>query len=454
MSLKNQLTFWSVGLLTLIALLAGSISYLLGQKGAGLFLDHQLRLVAGSVDEGSQLPAMQKKYLAEDQQKKEYGFVIQVGMANEPVRSSRPDFNLPLASASGYSEQFYHGEKWRAYTLVYPERTVQVSQSDAVRRDIASDAALFAALPIAGLLPLSWILVLIGVGRILKPLADVTMAVTLRDASSLAPIPGKNIPAEAAPLITEINSLLLRIQESIESRRNFVMDAAHELRTPLTALQLQIDNLAQSRSPEDMEVRIAELRFGMQRASHIVAQLLRMARYEASEHTSARARVDLGSVMKHCISSIIPVADKSGIDLGMVCDEEAEILANDDDLRILFGNLLDNAVRYTQSGGRIDVAIEVKGQMVSVSIVDNGPGIPEEMLPRVFDRFFRVQGHQVEGSGIGLALVQAIAKRESAELSLKNREDGRGLQATVTFKLFVNRDADGTQNDRVTKASF
>ena len=433
-SLRNQLTLWSVGLLTLAGLLAGGISYLLAQKGASVFLDHQLRLVAGSVDEGSQLPAMQTKFLGENEQQRQYGFVIQVSVPNEAVRSSRPDFDLPVGKASGYSEQVYQGEKWRIYTIVYPDRTVQVSQADAVRRAIASDAALFASLPIAGLLPLCWVLVVFGVKRILKPLADVTLAVTLRDARSLTPIETKGIPAEAAPLITEINSLLLRIQESMESQRHFVLDAAHELRTPLAALQLQIDNLSQSLSAEDMNVRIAELRFGMQRASRIVAQLLKMARYEG-ESESIGSRLDLGELVKHCISALIPIAEKSGIDLGMVRDDKASILANADDLRVVFGNLLDNAVRYTQEGGKVDVAVEVSQNRVSVSITDNGCGIPEELLPRVFDRFFRAGNHKAEGSGIGLAIVNAIARRENAQVRLANRQDAKGLIATVSFNL-------------------
>ncbi len=440
MSLKNQLTTWSVGLLTLVGLLAGSISYLLAQQGASMFLDHQLRLVAGSVDEGSQLPAMQTKFLGENPQERQYGFVIQVSIPGEAVRSSRPDFALPVGKSSGYSDQVYQGEKWRAYTIAYPDRTVQVSQADAVRRAIASDAALFAALPIAGLLPLCWMLVAFGVKRILKPLADVTLAVTLRDAQSLTPIVAKGIPAEAAPLITEINSLLLRIHESMESQRHFVLDAAHELRTPLAALQLQIDNLSQSRSQEDMNVRIAELKSGMQRASHIVGQLLKMARYEVQGEAS-RTQTDLGDLVKCCISALVPVAEKSKIDLGMVRDDSATVLASADDLRILFGNLLDNAVRYTQEGGRVDVAIAVKNNKASVSVMDNGPGIPDHLLPRVFDRFFRVGSHKVEGSGIGLAIVNAIARRENAEVRLSNRQDASGLIATVTFSLEEFRNA-------------
>lgn len=434
-SLKKQLIAWSIVLLTVVGLLAGGISYLLAQKGASIFLDHQLRLVAGSVDEGSQLPTMQEKFLKENEKEQRNGFVIQVWTAKDPLRASRPNFKLPIEKYTGYADVLFQGEKWRTYALVYPDRTVQISQSDSVRRGIATDAALYALLPIAVLFPLAWILVIFGVGRILKPLEDVTNAVTLRDASSLAPISGHCIPAEVAPLIAEINGLLLRIQESIASQRHFVLDAAHELRTPLAALQLQIENLSAGQSQRDMTIRIRELQSGIQRTSHIVRQLLRMARYEAEVKT-VRTEVDLNDVVKRCMSNFIPVAEKYGIDLGMVHDDSAFIYASEDDLHILFDNLLDNAIRYTQEGGQIDVSIEISGQKARVTIMDNGPGIPDSLLPRVFDRFFRVGYHQAEGSGIGLAIVNAIAQREFAEVTLANRQDTHGLIAVVSFNLF------------------
>ena len=112
------------------------------------------------------------------------------------------------------------------------------------------------------------------------------------------------------------------------------------------------------------------------------------------------------------------------------CDS-ASVWANSDDLRILFHNLIDNAIRYTPGQGQIDVSVNVSGNMVLVRILDSGPGISEALLPRVFDRFFRVAPHETEGSGVGLAIVKAIAGRESATVSLSNRQDSSGLNAEV-----------------------
>ncbi len=433
-SLKRQLIVLLISLLAVVGIIAGGISYLLAKKDAGILLDHQLKEVARSIDEGSQLPAMQARFPSENEKERESDFVIQVWYEKEPVRASRPGFFLEKAKHAGFSDMSAEGKRWRAYTLFYPDRTVQVSQSYEVRREIAASAAMRAVFPIAGLIPLSWILVALVVGRILKPLDAVTEAATRRDASCLDPLPGDQVPEEVAPLVNEMNALLLRLREALESQRQFVSDAAHELRTPLAALQLQIENLTLCRSQQDIESRIGELKSGVSRASRLVNQLLKMARYEAQQEL-AKAETDLGQIVKTCIGGLIPLAERKGIDLGMVRDEPAVVLANVDSLRILFDNLIDNAIRYTPEGGKIDVSVALTEKKAVAEIVDNGPGIPEHLLPRVFDRFFRASGQEIEGSGIGLAIVNAIASTQSAEVTLSNRPDGPGLIAKVAIDL-------------------
>ena len=119
-------------------------------------------------------------------------------------------------------------------------------------------------------------------------------------------------------------------------------------------------------------------------------------------------------LVKACIADFIPLAGHRGIDLGMIHDDAAIVTGNPEDLRILIGNLLDNAIRYTPEGGKVDVSMSVSGHHRDVvEILDTGPGISASLLPRVFDRFFRAAGQETEGSGIGLAIVQAIAQRES-----------------------------------------
>ena len=445
-SMKRQIIGWMIMLLAVAGMLAGAISYYLARDDASVLLDQQLRLVARSIDEGSQLTSMQAGFEQEGVEEVERDFVIQVWYEDKPVRTSRPNFYLREADSTGFSDIQGKDGIWRAYTIIYPNRTVQVSQSEEIRSEIAADAAMRSLVPIAGLIPLFWLLVAYGVGRILKPVAIVTDAVTARDASSLDPLPLESIPQEILPLIVEMNALLARLQEALESQRQFVSNAAHELRTPLAAMQLQIENLSQSRSPEDLKPRVNELMSGLQRATRLVNQLLKMARFEAKKH-SARTELDLSEVVKSCIGDFVPLAEKKCIDLGMMRDDRSRIVANGDDLRILFNNLLDNAIRYIPEGGRIDVSVIKTGSLAIVEVADNGPGIPEHLLPHVFDRFFRAGGQETAGSGIGLAIVQAIAAREFAKITLHNREGMNGLLARVSFPLLPVLAPDAEQAD-------
>lgn len=432
-SLKKQLIFWLVGLLTAVGVLAGGVSFYFALEEANGLLDHQLRQIARSVDEGSQLPAMQARFQKENEEEKERDFIIQVWVEKEPARSSRPGFDLPRMAVSGFSDLSSHSSKWRVYTMIHPHRTVQVSQGEDVRLEIATHAAMRVLFPVAILIPLSWLLVGMVVSRLLRPLEAVTEAAIHRDAASRTPLPTKNVPEEVAPLIQAMNDLIARLGEALELQRQFLSDAAHELRTPLAALQLQIENLARNHSREDLDIRIEEMRRGSQRASHLVGQLLKIARYEAQNKPIVRSEIDLNAFVKICIADFIPVADHRGIDLGMIHDEAAIIMGNPEDLRILIGNLIDNAIRYTPEGGKVDVGVSASGHQAIIEISDTGSGIPASVLPRVFDRFFRAAGQETEGSGIGLAIVKAIAQRESARVMLANRQDGHGLRATVVF---------------------
>ncbi len=384
--------------------------------------------------EGQHLLDLQEDTPNESEEEKEADYVIQVLPKGLPLRSSRLEVRVPIEKSTGFSDVEVDGKRWRSYTIVYSSRTVQVSQSDEVRSEIATDAALHAMLPIAVLIPLSWVLVFFGVSHLLKPIAEVVHALTENDAASLTMLPTSRLPAEVFPLVAEMNRLLLRIRQTAESQRNFMFDAAHQLRSPLAALQLQIDNVSRNRSGEDFEMLVADMQSGVQRASRLINQMLKMARYEAAKDT-VRARVELSVIVKSCISNFIPIAEKRGIDLGMAQDTTVFVWANADDLGILFDNLLDNAIRYTPMKGRVDVSVAVTMDQAVVEIMDSGPGIPDHLLHRVFDRFFRVGGQETEGSGIGLAIVSAISKQENAQVTLTNRRDGKGLISAVRIKL-------------------
>jgi two-component system OmpR family sensor kinase len=176
-----------------------------------------------------------------------------------------------------------------------------------------------------------------------------------------------------------------------------------------------------------------EMTNGVRRMSDMVGKLLHLARADASTPARNPVAVDLGEAIAASLQDVMPLAAEKEIDIGMVPSSAQKVLADPDELRTLIGNLVENAVRYTRNGGVIDLSVERMASMVVLEVRDTGPGIPEEILDRVFARFVRVAGSDIEGSGLGLPIVRAIADRCGAHVSLINRKDRDGLIARVAF---------------------
>ncbi len=156
-----------------------------------------------------------------------------------------------------------------------------------------------------------------------------------------------------------------------------------------------------------------------------------MARYESSEGPSDRRVVDMAELVVECMADFVTLAESKEVDLGLVCSEPARLVGVERDFHLLVSNLIENAVRYTPAGGVVDVGVRIDEGRVVVEVADTGCGIPEELLPRVFDRFFRAPGLVTDGTGLGLAICRAIARRHGLSLTLRNRATG-GLVATVS----------------------
>jgi signal transduction histidine kinase len=227
--------------------------------------------------------------------------------------------------------------------------------------------------------------------------------------------------------------LLTRLRDAFASQRRFVQDAAHELRTPITAMTLQLENLKACAKDAETASQVAQFEAGLKRTKRLIEQLLRLARQEAPQKVDAAATVDLAQFLRDLISDLMPCADHRDIDLGLNLDIGATVRVNPHDLRSLLHNLLDNALRYTPEHGVVDVRLRAGSGRIVVEIVDGGPGIPPDLLPRVFDRFFRIEGSDTEGSGLGLAIAKHAAERNRIDLHLDNRIERSGLVARVTF---------------------
>jgi len=421
-----------IALLALVAgtsLLAGALTYRRVLAETSTLFDYQLRQMALSLR--SQIPMAPRLELPPDQAGAD--FVIQIwDRYGARVYFSRPGLPLINATALGYADVDAGGLEWRTYGLQTLDGVIQIAQPVRVREVLARGAALRVVIPLLLLLPLLGAAIAGVVGNGLRPLRRVAVEVQRRDVDSLTPIAAARLPQEVAPLVNELNRLLARLHAAFQAQRAFVADAAHELRSPLTAVRLQLQLL--DRAPDQAARTEARANLGaaVERAIHLVEQLLTLARNEPRAVTGGElAVIALDQAAAEGVADTHALALDRQTDLAL----EAEPLTVSGDreaLRTLVRNLVDNAVRYTPRGGRVRVSTRGGGGGAVLEVCDSGPGIPPADRERVFDRFYRRSGALSDGSGLGLAIVKAIADRHGAEVSLGEAVEG-GLKVSVRF---------------------
>jgi two-component system, OmpR family, sensor kinase len=355
---------------------------------------------------------------------------------------SRPDAGLPESAELGFRTVRGPSGGWRVYSALLGAQVIQVAQPLRVREELAFAAASRTLAPLLVVLPLLAVLVWRIVGRGLAPLDRLAGAAASRTPAALDPFPDAGVPEEALPLVRALNALLGRLRAALAAQRAFVADAAHELRTPLAALKLQAQLARRASDDAERAAALGELEAGLDRATHVVRQLLTLAGLEPGGPAApARAPVRLGELVRQAVADHARLAEEGAVDLGATrVLDDAVALGDAAALRTLVANLVDNAVRYTPAGGRVDVAAGIEGGRPYVEVADSGPGIPEAERKRVFDRFYRLPGKAPPGSGLGLAIVSAIADRHAAAVTLGDTPGG-GLTARVLFPALAEEPA-------------
>lgn len=430
-SIRRILLIALLSAYAVVMAVAAGATYLRARSEANDMFDYHLRQIALSMRDQAFLGAPLAELLPGDE---DFDFVIQVWDTDgASLYLSHPHTALPAQVRIGFSTVETREGSWRVFGVQQRGRTIQASQPMSVRNREAAAVALRTLGPLFILLPAFAALMWLLVGRGLKPLERVARAVSARSPAQLAPIDVARVPQEIQPLVDALNDLLGRLDHAFASQRAFIADAAHELRTPLTALQLQVQLVERARGELERATALADLRQGLQRASHVVHQLLTLARQEPGAAERAFAPVELDQLVRLVVAELLPLAESRRIDLGVThADLRATVDGDADALRTLTGNLVDNAVRYSPSGGKVDVDLARHGDLVVLQVTDNGPGIPAAERERVFDRFYRSDQAEASGSGLGLAIVDTIAQRHQARIDL-DQADGGGLRVRVTF---------------------
>jgi signal transduction histidine kinase len=427
-SIRSRLLAGLLLLVAVMSLIVGSITYrrVLGETSA--LFDYQLRQMALSL--GDQATFMGGYTLPPHQENSD--FVVQIWDIYG-TRIYSPGLPFLDNAILGYSDLTAQNERWRVYVLANRTSVIQVAQPWSVREKLARDAAERIVVPLLLLLAAMAAVAVWIVGRALRPLQSVTVQLEHRDIHSLAPLAAPDLPGEVSPLVEELNRLLGRLSDAFASQRAFVADAAHELRSPLTALSLQLQLVERARDDADRELATTRLRAAIDRATHLVGQLLTLARNEPEGMPQDNVPVLLDRIARDAVGEVQPLAQQRRIHIEFDALVEITVKGDAEALRVLVRNLLDNAVRYSPEGSvvRLRVVRDSKAAAV-LEVSDQGPGIAPEDRSRAFARFYRAPGASAEGSGLGLAIVKAIAQRHAAQVTLGDAEP-QGLRVEVSF---------------------
>lgn len=367
--------------------------------------------------------------------RREKGLAFQVRRRTQELFHTPESPHFITPDKPGFSNQVLDGREWRVYTVFQPEEslTVQAGEPYAIRRQLVYEITRNALYPLLLAIPLLAAMIWLGVGGGLRPLKKVSSQVAERSPSHLHPLETKNVPVEIRIFVDELNTLLFRLREAFETERQFTANAAHEIRTPLASLKTHAQVALRSLNQGQREERLVQIIHGVDRVTHLVEQLLTLARLDYETQEQKFTPIDLVSLTSEVLAEIAPTALNKDIDLSLAEGSQGKVTGNPAGLAILVRNLVDNAIRYTPSGGTVEVEVVGDKEGVSLLVTDNGPGISPDEYPRVFERFYRGRASESEGCGLGLSIVNRIVEIHGARIMLSKPPFRHGLRVRVHF---------------------
>jgi len=381
--------------------------------------------------------------------------VVLAGNPALPAAAGLPPTHAAASAAVHWRDGELSGRGVRlASAWVWPQARaraapvlVQVAQDTQARTRLARDIVQGVILPQFVVVPIFILLVWFGLGQGIAPLNELQSRIRRRRADDLSPIDEREAPEEIAPLVDSINSLLARLQQSLQTQKRFVADAAHQIKTPLAGLRTQAELALRETDPEELRASLRQIGRSVERTTRLVNQLLALTRAE-NQGGAARAvfeTIDLRLPATEAMQELAVLALEK--DLEVEFDAPPQPLwvrGNALLLHELIKNLLHNAITYTPPGGSVTLRLrstvaEGPGAraVVQLQMDDTGPGIPEAERELVFEPFYRILDNGSEGSGLGLAIVREIARQHDADIVLADLpttpQGSRGLRVQLQF---------------------
>jgi two-component system sensor histidine kinase QseC len=432
MSIRQYLLLIILSVITLVSFAAAVHGYRASMEEAQRVFDSELQSFALTL---ATIPLTQATIEIDGNANVAYQ-VWQLGQLK--VRTSNSP-ERPIGSfRTGYSERNFSGQRWRIYAHHLPatEKWIFMAQPMNRRFELAENMILTAVTPLVVTLPILALFISMIIKRSLEPLKELTTTLRRKKTDDFSPIDVGTPPAELAPVIATLNRLLARLDSAFVREKRFSSDVAHELRTPLSILKVGIHNLEQESLGENTDLE--PLKLGVERMSHVVEQILLLNRTNPDHFSAKFANLELYSLVQGVIAGIYPQIEAN--DQSIELDGNPVVIEGDSfSLTSLVHNLISNASKYSPENGSIRVSLTADGETVLLHVADNGPGIADADLDRVFDRFYQAASDQhdslVSGCGLGLAIVKQIAELHNAELTVTNESPLGGLLVQVRFHV-------------------
>ena len=443
-SLRQRLSYWLLGPLLLLVTAGSLVSYRIALNAANKaydssLLDPVLAIASHLRRTGSRieldLPSIAIEALRIDTEDRVFFQVL--GPTGELI-AGNPRLPLPPERLPPTEHIFYDakldGEWVRVAAAAVKVETgvaiVQVAETLIKRDKLVLELLVASTVPQLLIAFAAVALLWLGIGQGLRPLDRLRDEIAARSPKDLRPVSERDKPREVSSLIGALNQLLSRLNAAIASQQRFIANAAHQLRTPLAGLKTHAELARREQSAPEMRSLLDMIAGETQRTSHLVNQLLTLARAEPGEATGGQP-VNLHESVGRDVRDWVQRAVAKNIDLGFEL-EDAWTLGEPLLLRELAANLVDNALAYTPAGGAVTVRTAVRGGESVLEVEDNGPGIPETEREKVFERFYRIPATGGEGCGLGLSIVSEIAGRHNARIDL-GRPAGGGTLVRVIF---------------------
>lgn len=350
--------------------------------------------------------------------------------------------------SDGFTTYTLDNRQWRVFTLRDSKNdlVIHTAQKLQAREELVAYLIRDTLSVMLLILPILALLLWWGINRSMKPLRRLMDEASGMTAQALRPFRISDAPDEIVPLVSALNRLLGRLERAMENERRFTSDAAHELRTPLAGLKIQLQVALRAGQPAQQQKALRMALEGVDRAAHLVEQMLTLARADRENITSLDFRtVDIARIAHEVIDSLQVEADNRGIHLSLIQSTPSCLVRGDSSLlQIALRNLLENAIRYTDRPGRAVIEIEQQGDRIRLLVRDSGKGIPDTAIEQMFQRFSRGEQARDSGSGLGLSIVNRIVELHQAEILV---ETGHPGSFAIGFALPCQAAADATSTD-------